>query len=282
MARGISDNQHYIDIAAAIREKNETETLYKPSEMAPAIRAIQGGMELNFEVVGGKTEPTNPKENTIWVETSTEITSWIFSFVEPTEPVEGMVWFTTAKNSTTTFNALKENVITVSPVSAKQYIDGTWETVSPVTYQNGKWSAWIVSIVRDGVAEVSINTTKMAYESGSSLNSNVPAMTPGEGYLLFQGSGRGSGIYYTSIDLEDKEEIVIIADGFTENDLGGRNFLGVWSSLGTYAITNVVARANLTTTGATITLNRSFTGNYVVGIALFAASSLKVKDFYVR
>lgn len=31
---------------------------------------------LNFDVVGGVSAPTNPKENTIWVNTSTPITSW--------------------------------------------------------------------------------------------------------------------------------------------------------------------------------------------------------------
>lgn len=43
MAIVTTDNQHYTDIAAAIRSKNGTETLYKPSEMAAAIQAISGG-----------------------------------------------------------------------------------------------------------------------------------------------------------------------------------------------------------------------------------------------
>ena len=45
MAIVTTDNQHYTDIAAAIRSKNGTETLYKPSEMASAIQAISGGGE---------------------------------------------------------------------------------------------------------------------------------------------------------------------------------------------------------------------------------------------
>ena len=45
MAIVTTDNQHYTDIAAAIRSKNGTETLYKPSEMAAAIQAISGGGE---------------------------------------------------------------------------------------------------------------------------------------------------------------------------------------------------------------------------------------------
>lgn len=41
------------------------------------------GEGLNFKVVGGTTQPASPKENTIWVNTDTEITSWDFSVTEP-------------------------------------------------------------------------------------------------------------------------------------------------------------------------------------------------------
>ena len=44
-----------------------------------------GGTPLNFKVVGGTSAPSNPKENTIWVNTSTAITSWDFSATEPTK-----------------------------------------------------------------------------------------------------------------------------------------------------------------------------------------------------
>lgn len=38
---------------------------------------------LNFKVVGGTTQPSNPSENTIWVNTDKEITGWIFSAKNP-------------------------------------------------------------------------------------------------------------------------------------------------------------------------------------------------------
>ena len=44
---------------------------------------VGGGADLNFKVVGGTTEPSNPKENTIWVETEEKIPSWIFSAENP-------------------------------------------------------------------------------------------------------------------------------------------------------------------------------------------------------
>lgn len=141
MARGISDDQHYADIAAAIRTKNETETLYKPSEMASAILAIQGGIELNFEVIGGTVQPESPKENTIWVNTDQEITGWSFSAEadKPETPDEGMLWFETTDVSDAKFNALKENAIQVYLLSSKQYIDGAWEPVDTKIYKSGEW-----------------------------------------------------------------------------------------------------------------------------------------------
>lgn len=38
-----------------------------------------GGAALNFKVMGGTAEPSNPKENTIWVNTNNPITGWQFS-----------------------------------------------------------------------------------------------------------------------------------------------------------------------------------------------------------
>ena len=38
---------------------------------------------LNFKVVGGTSRPSAPGENTIWVNTATEISSWVLSPAEP-------------------------------------------------------------------------------------------------------------------------------------------------------------------------------------------------------
>ena len=100
------------------------------------------GVELNFEIVGGTTQPTNPKENTIWVNTDTEITSWLFSAVEPTEHVEGMVWFSIGNSSNITFNTLKENGVQIHAIFAKQYKNNIWATVNASIYQNNKWTMW--------------------------------------------------------------------------------------------------------------------------------------------
>lgn len=97
------------------------------------------GTELNFTVVGGTTQPENPKENTIWVNTEAEITSYHFGNAEPTAE-EGMVWILSDWTGGTKFNALKKNSLTVYPYIVNQYINNTWELKSSLIYQNGSWS----------------------------------------------------------------------------------------------------------------------------------------------
>ena len=126
-----------------------------------------GSGGINFKIVGGTSEPASPKENEIWVNTDTEITSYIFSATEPATPEAGMVWITTGTASGVKFNALKKNSIMVYPLYAKQYIDGTWINVSAMSYQNGSWVEWMTKtyIYKDGEAFTSIS-----YGSGTSTN----------------------------------------------------------------------------------------------------------------
>lgn len=98
-----------------------------------------GGASLNFKVVGGTTQPTSPKENTLWVNTSTAIPSWAFSATEPGSPVAGMVWFSTGATSSVAFNALRKNDIHVYPTVTKQYIGEQWVKKEAQAYQGGEW-----------------------------------------------------------------------------------------------------------------------------------------------
>ena len=109
-----------------------------------------GGGGLNFKVVGGTSQPVNPKENTIWVNTDTGISGWVFSAEEPGEHAEGMVWIYTGISSAVDFNALKKNGIQVYPVSAKQYVGGAWVSVTAQTYQDGAWKGWITYLYNTG------------------------------------------------------------------------------------------------------------------------------------
>ena len=56
-------------------------------------KPLAGGIDLNYEVVGGTTAPTNPKENTIWINTNVDIGEHMFSYewLDTTETIESCV-----------------------------------------------------------------------------------------------------------------------------------------------------------------------------------------------
>lgn len=123
-----------------------------------------GAGGLNFQVIGGTIAPSNPKENTIWVNTSAPITSYILSATESSSAEEGMVWITTGKESVSAFNALKKNCLMVYPLFAKQYVSGAWVQVDAKIYQNG-WNDLLTEVVFFGDGAINTDTfgnTKVA------------------------------------------------------------------------------------------------------------------------
>lgn len=99
-----------------------------------------GAIMLNFDVIGSKVQPINPEENTIWVETDIEISSWTFDSQEPKNPIPNMVWIKTGASSSIDFNALQENSIQIYLIGIYQYIDGEWVRKPTMVYQNGEWT----------------------------------------------------------------------------------------------------------------------------------------------
>ena len=125
--------------------------------MTTVERAIPvGGASLNFKVVGGTTQPINPTENTIWVNTSTAIGEWQFSATQPTTRVDGSalvvgdVWIKTGVNSGGEFNALKKNGIMLYPIACYQRVGSSWAFASSSVYQNGSWKGFFVVLLGDG------------------------------------------------------------------------------------------------------------------------------------
>ena len=100
---------------------------------------------INYSIVGGVTEPSNPIENMIWIETSIEITKHIFSKNEPKNPIKGMVWIYLSNNSNVSFHTLNINgkeFNEVYPISAMQYESGAWVDKTAKIYQNSAWVDW--------------------------------------------------------------------------------------------------------------------------------------------
>lgn len=126
--------------------------------MAKGFKHGAGGTDaLNFKVVGGTTQPENPKENTVWVNTDTEISGWVFSPEEPAEPSDGLVWIGLGMASRAPFNALKKNGLFVYPLFCKQYVSGAWETKTAYVYKSGTWEQVMPAkeyLIQDGVIDM--------------------------------------------------------------------------------------------------------------------------------
>lgn len=134
------------------------------------------GAGLNFKVVGGTAFPASPSENTIWINTDSEITGYMFSATEPKNPSEGMVWITTGAFSLVAFSLTKKNPIMVYPLASYQRIGGEWVIVEGRIYQGGLWVELYADIMvyDDGATGIKLELTR-AVDSGSYLTMNLGA-----------------------------------------------------------------------------------------------------------
>lgn len=165
------ENENLTAIADVIRETYDIDGMLRfPDEFVDAIKSSN---TINFYVVNGTAQPESPNENTLWVNTDIEITTWEFSAEQPTVAVEGMVWFKNSTTSTTEFNAIKQNELYMCPTACSQYINGNWVTKSALVYMNGEWINWILYVFKDGV----IHDGTLVIPNSSQNNATVDEST---------------------------------------------------------------------------------------------------------
>lgn len=146
--RYIIKEETLTDLADVIRYKANIEEMLSPAEMIDVVGGLTTATErpINFEIVGGTTEPINPRENTIWVNTDVEIGEWQILYNEPTKRangdklVVGDVWMVNEDFRAVSFNILKQNNTKVSIHTPRQWNGTSWDTKKGYIYQNGEWS----------------------------------------------------------------------------------------------------------------------------------------------
>ena len=133
-----------------------------------------GGLPLNFKVVGGASAPTSPRENTIWVNTSNDITGWTFDAKEPNNPSEGLVWFKVGTMSNIVLNALKKNSVQIYLINASQYVGGKFASLECQVYQGSEWKALTVEpISLVGKFVIGTDTSVVPSLSGNTYSFNT-------------------------------------------------------------------------------------------------------------
>lgn len=239
-----------------------------------------GGAGVNFKIVGGTTQPTTTRENTIWVNTDTAISSWVFSATEPTEPTAGMVWLQTGTYSNVGFNALRNNGIQVYPLAAKQYIDSAWVEKTAYSYQDGKWVTWLRReiLYEPGNENTPVTGgwtyTSKGYASGANAG-GTPTITRGDATLAAQMPDVSGAIIHPANKIDLTEYSTIVFDGIVTGATAYPSLCNfcVWSEFGTYASDN---RSAFTTiqrnVDGEVSLDVSeLSGKFYVGFSLWTS-----------
>ena len=234
-----------------------------------------GGGGLNFKVVGGTVQPTNPSENTIWVNTPTEITGYVFSATQPESPTAGTVWISTGASSPVAFNAMKKNGLWVYPQTCHQYINDTWTTKTAKTYQDGTWVDWFIYLYAMGNEYESLTGGWSGAEADfGQAHGIMPTVTKGATTITAEITTMyrsGQLITANSIDLSTYNTLsfnvaALVAGG--EDDPSYYPWVGVFSQRGGIYDKTAIARAFATTTGIIDIDISNVTAGYV-GVGLY-------------
>ena len=249
------------------------------SQLEPASAGILGG--LNFNLVGGVTQPADPKGNTIWVNTNDKITGWALSFGAPAEPYEGMVWIVTGTRGRNVFNALKKNTLAISPMSAKQYVNGAWQAKEAQIYIDGEWRDFVQYLVKAGVPISPLKLMGKSYNSSYQGEWTSANSTPGDGFITVAGASYGYGIACVE-DVDLTAFTTLTIEGNFKRS-GVMVKLIVWDRLGTYITDNMVRFGELPQGAGTLSLDVSgLTGPHIVGISSAAMDEQQIANFWLE
>lgn len=258
---------------------------------------VSGGGGLNFKVVGGTTQPASPTENMIWVNTDTDISSYTFSAAEPGDPEEGMVWVQTGTASDVSFNALKKNVITIYPISCKQYIDGAWVNVEAYIYQEGEWVQFsstmtIVYLYNRGDTCDDLTGGYVAAglkPAATSASAAAPTVVYNDDSMVITGSNTGTynGGYVKTVNKIDLTDFTrLVFEGSRTGN--GTAVMQVWTQIGSYINEYSVAQATIPVDATSSEIDISgLTGEHYIGFmttknddgqAIIEVTSLSLND----
>ena len=99
----------------------------------------RGGGGPSLKVVGGTTRPTAPRENTIWINTTTAITGYVLSPTRPENGTEGLAWLKTADTGVE-INVGRKNAVLLHLASGMLYSGGKWLNINAFVYANNVWT----------------------------------------------------------------------------------------------------------------------------------------------
>lgn len=201
---------------------------------------VGGGSELT--IVGGTTRPANATQNTIWVNTDIDITSYILSATAPESPNEGMVWITIKDSGAVKIaSPVGGDWITVYPIYAQQYVNSAWVEKVTKSYQNGAWVEWLEEgqifpptndwIIQKVSDKHSLNSSAK-FENGVFKATVVPDTDAAIALKNFDYTGiKTIEIYFrTKLTSVSNGGVIFLVSDYQYND-NGSEIVAKWSSL---------------------------------------------------
>lgn len=157
------------------------------------------GLRIGITVHGGTSAPSSPNEGDIWINTSTPVSGWAYAFTEPNNPTEGKVWLQASEG--VGLDTLADGNITISPISARQYVGGLWVSKEAKTFVNGVWKDWITLLINgsDECVDVTGGWESLAVNIYNGSSARALNVTRGADYIEINGGTIGGygGIYVT-------------------------------------------------------------------------------------
>lgn len=140
------------DLADAIRYKAGIEEMLSPNEMVDVIDGLTTTTErpFNFEIVGGTTEPVNPADNTIWINTGVTIGEWQLAYSEPATRTDGNklaagdVWLLLSTKSNVSISLSRKFYIQACIIGAYQWDGSVWIPCEFAGYVDGEWKTTVL------------------------------------------------------------------------------------------------------------------------------------------
>ena len=223
-------------------------------------------IKLNYSIVGCSTEPTNPTENMIWINTDVNITDHVISKNKPKNPEEGTVWIYNNNAGIVNFYKLKYGDIGIDevyPLTAKQYVGGAWVDKTAKSYQDGTWVDWYNGELYYAGNEYTSITGGWKAVKGAN-GSSYATITKGNNSITISHSSSGSyveGGIVTSNKIDLTEHSILKANISALSGAGV--LLGITSVADNFASTTLIGYAQITSTGI-IEFNVETPGEYYV------------------
>ena len=170
--------------------------------------SVGGGGALKLKIVGGTTQPSNPKENTLWIKTSDSIGNVYIhqkNIGFPTTPTVGDVIIYSGANAyADPIVILEKPNITIEPQFCFQYANSGWIGRESAYFSNSTWHqlSYLVVYTDEILAPVSgweAYATKM---SSATATAGLPTISQnGNAVDVKAASGRrGTAAYLAKID----------------------------------------------------------------------------------